>query len=104
MDEELSAKWDGYQAIARVYNVCKAYEENGIPIDHNKNNCDDWFEYEIVLMRDGKVVDVFDSLSETYNGVQKLSYKDAINAAKEILDDVREGNIREWFKVNKGGE
>lgn len=74
-----------------VYQVSMRYD-----IDDER-----WFEYEVQLWDDSKIVDWWDSYYETYNGVrgQRLTATEAFEAAREIADDVDAGNASDWFDV-----
>ena len=50
-----------------------------------------------LLDLDGNIVDEWDSLVETYNGVQRLDKETAENAVKVIEDDVAAGKVSHWF-------
>lgn len=61
---------------------------------------EDWYEYEVTLNKNGEEVDRWDSYGETYNGVkgQRLSKKEAKDAAEEIKEDIEENGTEpdEW--------
>ena len=80
---------------AEVYNVAARMADSGGPgYDDNP----DWWEYEVRLLdSDGDVVDEWDSLSETYNGVQQLTQSNAKKAVAEIAADVKAGKASLWF-------
>lgn len=78
-----------------VYNVSELLES----VDD-----EDWYEYRVKLKRGTRVVDMWDSRVETYNGVksQRCSRSRAIEAAKEIKKDVEEnGEADSWFNTPK---
>lgn len=61
---------------------------------------EDWYEYRVQLVNQGgEIVDEWDSLGETYNGVpgQRLSKDKAEESLQEIRQDVRKGNADMWF-------
>jgi hypothetical protein len=64
----------------------------------------DWWEYRVHLWdRDtDELVDEWDSLCETYNGVpgQRLSFEEAERAVERIRDSVTDGNAADWFDLN----
>lgn len=63
-----------------------------------------WHEYRVKLKAGTRVVDMWDSRVETYNGVehQRCSYKGATEAAEEIKEDVeKNGKAEYWFDVPK---
>lgn len=81
-----------------VYNVKEAYEDG-------LNNYDDapadWYEYEVSLHDDkGNVIDSWNSLEETYNGMQQLTEEEAERALKEIKGDCEKGNYSNWFSLS----
>ena len=86
-----------YKAAGEVYNVQERMSgENGISGEWDDNP--NWYEYEMFLYGPkGEIVDSWDSLSETYNGMQQLTEADAKKAAKRIEDDVAKGNVTTWF-------
>ena len=92
-----------YKAIGSVYNVQeKMTEENGL---HGEwDDYPDWYEYEMLLYGPkGEVVDEWDSLTETYNGMQKLTLAEAKKSAKRVEDDVARGNVTTWFSRAPAG-
>lgn len=61
-----------------------------------------WYEYRVRLLDDENcVIDEWDSLFETYNGVkgQRLRREAARNAVREIRDDVENGEADSWFDI-----
>jgi hypothetical protein len=82
----------------------------GGPYSVNKRNMEahraifildkDWYEYEasLVCASCGIVVDEWDSLSETYNGMQRLTKKEATASFREIRKDIAKGGgPTDWF-------
>ena len=84
------------RAFGEVYNVQERMTDAGI---HGSwDDYPDWYEYDMFLLdSDGDIVDSWDSLVETYNGVQRLSKETAESAVKEIVDDVAAGKVEHWF-------
>ena len=62
---------------------------------------DDWYEYICELYRGYNLIDRWDSLHETYNGVegQRLSFDEAREAAQEIRESVNNGDVEDWFDL-----
>lgn len=61
-----------------------------------------WYEYRVRLLDDENcTIDRWDSLFETYNGVegQRLSKSESEAAVEEIKQDVKCGNADEWFDI-----
>ncbi len=87
----------GLIAHGEVYNVRERMsEENGIPGEWD--DYPDWYEYEMFLIEpNGDIVSEWDSLTETYNGVQRLTEAEARKSVKEIVDDVKAGKASHWF-------
>ena len=81
-----------YRATFAVYNVAERMEENGVDIHRDDPS---WFEYEVDLLcgHCGEHVSSFDSLHETYNGVQRLSKAEAERAARELVGEVEGGDV-----------
>ena len=77
-------KKDKYTVAYEVYNVKERYEENGID---TTNTPSDWFEYEMDLYKNGKLIESWDSLSDTYDGIHKLTRESATKAAEDIVKD-----------------
>ena len=92
-----------YKAVGEVYNVRERMsEENGLSGEWDDNP--DWYEYEMFLYDPkGEIVDSWDSLSETYNGMQKLTESEAKKSAKRVEDDVAKGNVSTWFSHAPAG-
>ena len=85
------------RAIGEVYNVRERMTEEA-GVHGSWDDYPDWYEYEMFLYGpNGEIVDEWDSLSETYNGVQRLSRETAERAVKEIVDDVAAGKVEHWF-------
>lgn len=91
---------ENYHAYGQVYNVReRQLEQFGEALTDDPS----WFEYEVFLENEnGEVIDEWDSIIETYNGVkgQRLSEKKAQEAIDEIMEDVNENNEADmWFRV-----
>ena len=78
---------DGMVVDYDVYNVKKKMIDQGIDAEHVDP---EWFEYEVFLMKNGEIVDAWDSLSETYDGQRKLTQEDAQKAAQDVQSDPRD--------------
>jgi hypothetical protein len=58
----------------------------------------DWYEYTVTLFHGAEVVASWDSLTETYNGLQRLTKEKAEKALQDVIDHVAAGNDpREYF-------
>lgn len=81
-----------YDATGTVYQVAEH-----IPGEEDE----DWYEYRVFLFRGETLVDEWDSLAETYNGVkgQRLDYREAQAAVEEVIEGVQEGNAENWFNI-----
>ena len=81
-----------------VYNVKERMYEAGVPMSEADEN-PDWYEYNATLLnrKTGQLVDEWDSLSETYNGVQRLTKAKAEASVAEIAKDVKSGHADKWF-------
>lgn len=91
------AKKSGLRAFGEVYNVRERMAEEN-DIEGEWDDYPDWYEYEMFLMdTDGDIIDSWDSLSETYNGVQKLDEQTANDSVRRIVKDVEAGNAESWF-------
>lgn len=65
---------------------------------------DEWHEYRVELIKDGKVIDQWDSRHETYNGTKsgRLTKEKAEKAAQIIQNDVKyENKANEWFNISE---
>ena len=63
---------------------------------------EDWYEYQVYLMKVEDVIDHWDSRLTTYNGSksQRLTEKRATNNASEIKQQVEQTQeVSEWFDV-----
>ncbi len=84
-------------AHGEVYNVREEMtDENGV---HGEwDDYPDWYEYKMFLVAPGgEIISEWDSLTETYNGMQKLTRADCEKSVKEIVKDVKAGKISHWF-------
>jgi hypothetical protein len=88
-----------YTVFGEVYNVAKDEKEH---FGKSLTNDQSWYEYRVYLQdNSGKIVDMWDSKVETYNGVkgQRLSKQGAKDAINEIKEDINEKgeNPELWF-------
>lgn len=56
-----------------------------------------WWEYEVDLMREGRIVASFDSLTGHEDDPRHLTKRECLAAIREIVRDVRAGEIEKWF-------
>lgn len=75
--------------------------------DAYPNAPDDWFEYQVELVCSdcGALIDTFDSLFETYNGMQnqRLTKEEAEKAANGIAEDFHREGPEGIFTTTKCG-
>lgn len=63
---------------------------------------EDWYEYEVQLIRNGEIISSYDSRFETYNGIegQQLTKSGAKEAVEEIKREVKhEQENTDYFEV-----
>lgn len=83
-----------YSVEYEVYKVSNS-------VEHVEDN--DWHEYRVQLIKDGDIIDRWDSRHETYNGTEsgKLTKNEAEEAAQTIQNDVKyENKANEWFNFS----
>lgn len=90
-----------YRVYGKVYNVAKEQKEQ---FGESITNDESWFEYRVFLENSkGEIVDSWNSLNETYNGVkgQRLSKEKAKSAIDEIKTDIedKDKDPSFWFRV-----
>lgn len=85
----------GYTVAGWPYRVRDHYRDSGIP--GWKEVPAKWWEYRVTLLRNGRTVTQWDSLVETYNGMQQLTYNQCRSSIAEIKRDVERGKIEDWF-------
>lgn len=84
-----------YTANGEIYSVLAECEDNGY-YDASLN----WYEYRAYLCNEkGQIVDSFNSLFETYNGVQRLTKAEAQLALDDIVNDCNNGLASDWFSL-----
>ena len=84
----------GLAVTGEVYNVRERMEDAGVPGDWSK----DHWEYEVTLVdRNGRELDSWDSLTETYNPGQELTKALAQRSFNEVVRDVAAGDAKKWF-------
>ena len=91
-----------YVADGEVYNVREFYKENGLEQDIIQRTPKDWYEYRVWLIdRKGEeIISEWDSLFETYDGANKLTYDEATKSLTKILEDVNEEcKYEDWFSI-----
>lgn len=91
---------NGWVVRGCVYQVRAMQKKHGIA----STAPPDWYEYKVALLdKNGEVIDMWDSIEETYNGVQKLTKQEAIDAVKDIIRDCKEDvhNCKGWFKIRR---
>lgn len=74
----------------------KAYRKFYFYAYHPKSHPDNMYEY-IVGKLDNDIGIEFDSLHETFNGIQYLSKKEALQSAKDIIDEYYSGEMKSFF-------
>jgi len=96
-------KWR-WSADGEVYNVRERFQEDtGEKGTHIPKK---WYEYEVWLMdlkKHGKIIDAWDSHSETYLPGQELSKVTAERSLKEIMDDInkKHKDPKYWFSPSR---
>jgi hypothetical protein len=86
------------KVIGYSYNVREYYEDaTGDPKLYG-DAPEWWFEYRVTLIdANGAELSEWDSLTETYNGVQRLTQEDCQKAIQNIQDEVAAGKVADWF-------
>lgn len=91
---------DGRIVGGEVYNVKKMFRENIGDEEWIKELPSDWYEYRVwILAPDGTILHEWDSRTETYNGSHRLTFKEAKDAVKEIINDCLHGKCEDWFDL-----
>jgi hypothetical protein len=83
------------EAEGEVYQVCREYPDlEGGP---------EWYEYRVWYIVEGKIIAYWDSLQETYNGMQQLNRQEAETALAEILEEVNVQGVDPavWFDLKE---
>jgi len=84
---------DDYRVETDVYRVADRYR---YATDES------WYEYRVKLYLNDELIDEWDSIIETYNGVkaQRLTQKSAKRSAQQVVSAVEDGGeVEEYFTI-----